>query len=191
MVSTPARQTQRKTTTNTTGVFQTPPQHTSHPAEESSAFSASSSVVSTSSASRRRTKGRNNSSSLPFKTDQAILRLLLSPNRVNKFGPVCNSNPILYGSSDTSFRRQVQNRRRFLLSLQEKHIDEFFDICREYDLVKEVDDSKQSPARSTAALSSTAESNQSPELYDQQSPLPTTTSQHVVPKIHPTSFARH
>jgi hypothetical protein len=79
---------------------------------------------------------------------------------------------MLCGSSDTSFRRQVQNRPRFLLSFQEKHLDEFFDICREYDLVKEADDSKQSPARSTAALPSTAESNQSPELHDQQSPPP-------------------
>ena len=83
---------------------------------------------STSSTQRQRSLRRSNSVSL--ETDRALLTLLLSPHRFTKFSEVCNRNVSLYGTTGSSYRKSVQNRRHFLQNLQGNK-ESFQAVCEE------------------------------------------------------------
>jgi hypothetical protein len=92
--------------------------------------------------SQERTQ-RRNSASLDPEIDEALLRVILSPQRLIKFANVCNDQETLFGQPNTKLRRKVQNRRRVLLGLQEKDPSAFLKLAKEFDLVES--DSPASP----------------------------------------------
>ena len=72
-----------------------------------------------------RLQGHRNARSIAEITDRELVKLLISPQKHLKFSRICNKNPALFGLPVTALRAQVQRRRRYLASLQDKNPEEF------------------------------------------------------------------
>jgi len=80
---------------------------------------------------------------LPTDTEKELLKNLISPLRFIKFSQVCKSG--LYGSPSSQLRKKVQNRRNFLIKLQETNPNAFLHLCKAYTVGDTKDQAEPDP----------------------------------------------
>ena len=94
---------------------------------------------------RNTTPERTNAKSLTTRTEKELLKLLISPQRCIKFSQVCNKKHDLFGLPCSKLRKQVQNRRSFLLRLQVTDPHAFVEICTAHNLQPTKDQTEPAP----------------------------------------------
>jgi hypothetical protein len=116
---------------------------------------------------RRQQVLKRNSRSVDENIDRELVRILLSAKRFLKFTDACTGVEHILGYPGSSLRKQVLNRRAKLLVIQQRSLQEFFELAREFGLTTDTDDTttNSSPNESTQSTSSVSskESSESTE----------------------------
>jgi hypothetical protein len=108
---------------------------------------------------------RTNSKSISRATDTALLKNLSTPEKYSKFAQVCNTNLELFGTPGSALRKKVQNRRRFLLRLEETDPKAFAELLTESGILLEEDELQQQQEEEVEA---DLQQQQQQQPHDQQ-----------------------
>ena len=96
---------------------------------------------------------RRNVASIDEQIDRALVKILLSPQRLLKFAQVCKGNEALFGTPSSALRKRVQNRRFHLTQLQEQDPQAFYKLAQEFGL-GQTSNSPQTPEAASPTFSS-------------------------------------